>query len=627
MPVDIDDKRSILRHAKDEGLLGNVKTTPTVRRPRRGKMKAEEIDRRIALSKGQHSKRIGMIRDVMDKYKRIYKNLDKDAKDTKTPLIKTPRGEAIVDVMFSLLTFGAELTTQILPLKTGAQEQALCTKLERGLGGVQFEIESRTGKVPYHDGVHWFLVKGMGVWRTYYRPSPEGVCPLYVEALDPQFVYPVEEDRLLWVVDERERYVGELRENLKVLRKARKGRLAWKVPSFEDKQDTDKITVLRYTDEDWEALKIGEEYVYIRPNLLDFIPYAIGKCRRTPDSDTAWQAQGILAPMLALLELETEILTKYGTAMSLFFYPHIIGQTPDNRAIVFSATPGNVDNIPYETKLTVMNLASNREEITALMSQAQALMSLIGMPMVMFGEPPGQVQAGYPMSLLMGAASRRLDRERGQLEWGLSRCVEHQLRMIDKFGGLDGGFPVYVQPEEGKRGRKALMSLTDKDVAGHFRAKVTLSPKLPQDYMQLATIARLLRQENKLGEPLVSDRWIREDLFEMGSPEEEEERIFEQRMRKEPEVLAHEIEKWKEDWRKREGIKTEEEKLAAVRPLVMPRGMPGMLGEGAQQGMYPEGATAGIPSQVMPPAMAGIPPTMPGEETPEDLIGQMGFGR
>ena len=340
MPVEIDDKRSILRHARDENLLGNVSTAPIVRRPRRGTMKAEEIDRRIELAKKQHAKRIAMIRDVMDKYKRVFKNLDKDVKDTKTPLIKTPRGEAIVDVMFSLLTFGADLNVQVLPLKSGAQEQALCTKLERGLGGVQFEIESRTGKVPYHDGVHWFLVKGMGVWRTYYRPSPEGVCPLYVEALDPQFVYPVEEDRLLWVVDERERYVGELRENLKALRKARKGRLAWRVPGFEDKEDTDKIAVVRYTDEDWEALKVGEEYVYIRPNLLDFIPYAIGKCRRTPDSDTAWQAQGVLAPMLGLLELETEILTKYGTAMSLFFYPHIIGQTPDNRAIVFSAAPG-----------------------------------------------------------------------------------------------------------------------------------------------------------------------------------------------------------------------------------------------------------------------------------------------
>lgn len=620
MPIDIDDKRSILAAAKGKGLLGSSNGAAKRKRKkaRAGKPTKDEILARIQIGLDLHANRDKMHNEIMDKFHGIYANVQKDVPGSDLPLIKTPRGQAIVDVMFSLLSIGAELGTQVLPMKSGDKEQALCTKLERGLEGIQFEIEQLTGKRPFHDGTHWFLVKGQGIWKTEYHPWAEG-CPLRVVALDPQKVYPVEGDELLWVVEKREKWVGELRKHFKRTKGDRDGRkLSWRTPAFtrtvnkqvKDLEDTERITVTEYQDPDWEALLVGDDVVYIRPNLMGFIRYGIALCRHTPDEDPAWQGQGVLAPILGLLELETELLTKFGTSISLFFYKRLVAQTEDDRAIIFDGAPGEVEKIPFGAKLTELGAGTNMKEALELLGQAQSLVNLIGLPAVVFGEPPGQVQAGYPMALLLNAAKTKLRREALQLEWGLAKTQEHLLRYIDKFGILGEGIPVYVNPEDGKRGRKALMHLTDEDVAGHFRVKVTLAPKLPQDWMQFATIADRLRAPGADGMPLFDDKTILEELFEMGAPEEIQERIFEQKMMGHPEVMRHREKQWLEDWRKQEKIKPPEEQKPEE--LDVTQFIPPPMEEMMEQAQGPPGAGPGVPGQVMPAAMTGQPPTAPG---------------
>jgi len=515
----------------------------------------EQIEIRIKIAKDLNATRNQKMDDVEDILKQIYAKVKKDVADTETPLIKTPRGQAIVDAVRALLGPQAELDSQVLPLKGGIREQEICTKLERGLSGLEFEMESATGTLPYRSAVYWFLARGLGVLKTQYYPEASR-CPLRMEAPDPRYVYPVEEDRLLWVAEEKYKYVGEFKRYLAGIKALRKGRrLVWRMPDLEGYKDTDKVLLTSYQDDEWEALKAGDEWVFIRPNGLGFIHYAFGKCRMTPDAEPAWASQSIIAPILGLLLIETEILTKFGPGMSLLFYPRLLIQHPEGKGTILDAAPGEVDNISPESTINVLTQQSQTKEAIDLLAQAQGLMSLIGLPGVMFGEPPGQVQAGYPMSLLISAGKTKLRTEAGQLEWMYAQSQEHLLRHIEKFGGLNEGFSVYVGLEGDKRGRKALLTLTDKDVAGHYRVKVSLKPKIPQDWVQLGVVAERFRRKGVDGRPLLSDYTLRETILELRSPEEEEERIFEQEMRQHEEVRRYQQEKWLEEWQA-EGDKT-----------------------------------------------------------------------
>jgi hypothetical protein len=251
-------------------------------------------------------------------------------------------------------------------------------------------------------------------------------------------------------------------------------------------------------------------------------------------------------------------------------------------------------------------------------------------PGVLYGQAPGELQAGYGVSLLSDAAKGRVN----QVRFNLERTIEYTnmllMAMVEEFGG-DDGVTVWGKNERG--GDMYSVALTASDINGYYENRVTITPAIPQDIVQRQTLAIRLNESGVISKRTVRDKYLDIPLPEDEAVRVEVERTLENEMMR-PKVMLDMLRSYfPDDWEtmivgtELEQVAMAEEQAKNPQPPPggpmgpMPPGMPPMPPGMPPMGPMPPMPPGGPPPPIQPPSMnldAGtLPPELSGQMTPE----------
>ena len=605
-----------------------------------------DVESKISFARNLYSERDGDQLAVEQVYKASFV-ADRDVIDAGLTVVNIPTGQAVVKMYASYLGVGLDIGTMVLPFDESAKEQALCTKLERYLASVRWASEYESHRRAYSNFVWFYLTRGWGVFKVLFCPELVDThhYPIRILDRDPHYVYPVFGDTgPLYVVEAYDRYVGDLRRELDALwdRKRNKDAVIWKPPDFGEYVDTEEVEVVEYWDTELKGLRIAGEWIWLMPHHYNhedgtgIIPYSFAFCEKTPLNDGKWMGRSVLAPIADIIKQQAILIGKVTDATELFYYPQILTETPHGESFVMSSAPGQQQPIPPGSKITILNPTPNQMLITTLMGWYESAIDLFGLPRVMWGQQPGEVQAGYGIAMLQAGAKTKINEKANEIQTAIARTHEHVLRLTEIFAPLtEGGFKIHPTDKPGPP-----LVITADDVAGHYRNRVTITPDLPQDAALQWRTAQMAREPHGVTRlPLISDALIREDILKIRHPDVEAERVLNEFLAINPEVQQIQaqlfVQQWLKDNRKeidkmQREMEKEQEKQQEKQQQDMAKQMEAMVMQAYQEAM----AAGQVPAELMPaggqPGMQPGPP-MAGEgsmagmspaELPPSFLGQ-----
>lgn len=374
------------------------------------------------------------------------------------------------------------------------------------------------------------------------------------------------------------------------------------------------------------------------PHKTDYydIPLVQFRGENYPVGKDEYDGLSILHPIKDLWPYQNRLVSQMGTGVLWHFWPHIMVQNEYGEEIPdLQVKPGVTQPYPWGTKIDVLQSAPNVPMAERLLSLINGSSQQSTFPEVMYGEAPGDLQAGYGVSLLADAAKGRVAKSRRNLEMAMEVVNEIALCMVEVFGE-DEGVKMwgYGEAEAGQFS----VSLMPEDIGGYYENSVKISPRVPTDELQRTTLGIRLAQGG-----LISDQTLRNKFIADVLPADEQYRIaMEQAMKSEqlaPAVQRKALEHyfgptWKDDIglteleaeMKQKQMEAQQQQMAAQQGGppggMQPRGMGGPQA-GSDMPIQPESISQGV----IPPAMEGqlergpmgLPPDVPPELLAEAL--------
>lgn len=424
----------------------------------------------------------------------------------------------------------------------------------------------------------------------------------------------------------------------------------------------------------WNAVTVDGIFAK-QPKKTDYpdIPIVEGYGDSSPIEDEEFKSLSILAPIKDLWPYQCRLASQVGTGLLYYFWPAILvsnemgQQVPD-----LDIRPGVTTPVPMGTKVEMVRGDVNVPLAQTMLQAVEGQIQQSTFPGVMYGEAPGQMSAGYGVSILADQARGRIAQFRNNLESTLEHVNELVLGLIETQAGDDG---VRVWGRSESSGSLYHEVLQPKDIQGQWHNLVNLSPQITTDDAQKQTLGLRMVQGG-----IISKRTFRDKIMTMAFPSDEQERIELEKAlespQMQPKVMLRAVQSYFPDtWQ--EVIKATPFEQVAMQddapqgpppnggppPGMMPPGMqgppqggppmppPGMMPpnggpppgmQGPPPGMLPPGMPpelASLPPEVIQQLLAqggppvqpaglagpGVPPQMQGQLTPE-LLG-MGAGQ
>lgn len=484
------------------------------------------------------------------------------------------------------------------------------------------------------------------VLQVQYAPSllDSEYFPIRTIVPDPMTVFEMPAATgLAYVATEETRCVWDIRKE--IARRVESGRevegaAQWK-PFGEGRRkysDEDQVLVSTYWDDKVYAVFVAEENVLPEtPHNYGLLPFAIAYVEDSPFGEPEWRGQSVLAPIMDALKSEAALLSTLSDASEMFFYPVGIWQTPDGRCGWLTPNAASMTAVPVDAKITWYNPAPNVGILESYKRWLDEEISLYSLPAISFSlDMPSSQNSGFAIAQVLGQVMDKIQDKKQNLELALGQHFGQVLRLTETFASRaeEGKFKVMALPGENRvpRGRRALIGVGEREIAGHHVVLTQITPMLPTERLSLLQQAAMMRQRDPVSRrPLVDDKTIRElmpEIFE--HPDKINERIDDEYWSAQvPEVADWEKEEFMIEWRKDHKPHTlagnedyarlsKEELIDRLRLAELVIKNPEVLGALARRTAAPTGAgvppqaqtgavTAMLPSNVLPPVMQGAP--------------------
>lgn len=390
----------------------------------------------------------------------------------------------------------------------------------------------------------------------------------------------------------------------------------------------------------WNGVVVDQEFVK-KPVQTDypFIPIIEGFGDSAPIAGEAYKGISILHPMKDLYYYQCRLASQMGTGLMYYFWPMLIATNEEGREIDdFEVRPGQLLRPPPGTKIDQVAPSPNVPLAQSVLGQVDGAIQQASFPGVLYGQAPGELQAGYGVSLLSDAAKGRVNQVRFNLERTLEQVNMNLLALVEEFGG-DDGVTVWGKNERG--GDMYSVTLSEESINGFYENRVTITPAIPADIVQRQTLAIRLNESGVISKRTVRDKYLDIPLPEDEAVRVEVERAFEDESLRPKVVLDMLRSYYPDDWEVMiagtpfERVAQAEQQAMNPEPPPMP-GMPGMppmgpMGPGGPPmpppGMMPPGGP--MPGPMPPPGPQSIqapslnldagvlPPELSGQMTPE----------
>lgn len=495
------------------------------------------------------------------------------------------------------------------------------------------------GSTILSDAVWWGCVRGRFVFdiRWVYDSLPKRLqarrCPIMVRTLDPlnvgisrgpnytEYAYHKYEDT---------------RANIQQ-RFNNKERGTWYTIKREcDPYEEVEVVDFWYIDAEdggvYNAIVVEDQFVK-KCYLTDYpdIPIVESGFDRAPLHDEEDKYHGILHTLNGNWQYQCRLASQMATAILWNYWPMVVAQNEYGRELGNPRVgPGEVWVVPGGTQVDMVNYNVNAPLGEAMMSLMAANEQRSTFPQVMYGQAPGEVQAGFGVSLLADAARGRVNGLRQNLEWAMSVVNEIALGLVENLGDdLEDGVTVWGYNEAADQMQHAV--LYPEDVAGYYENHVRLELDVPADDIQQQTLG--LRQ---VEQRILSERSYRKKLMKMPLPDDEEDRIrLEQAEKTDPVFAALRknvaVEEYLQMENYRQAALKYLEAMGDIPPEELERMqmMRQMQMEQQQQAMAQQQQQMDVANQATNPQMQGGPPpgmqpqAMGTESLPPQMQGQM----
>lgn len=417
----------------------------------------------------------------------------------------------------------------------------------------------------------------------------------------------------------------------------------------------------------WNAVLLDDWDFAVEPWETKYceIPIIEGYADSSPSSDEVLKSLSLLAPIVDLWKFQCRMVSMSGTGLQYLFMPLLLavndgtgGDMPD---LTTGLIPNTINYIPSGYTIQQITPQANLNLLQSVFNQVDAASQQSSFPGVMYGQAPGDIQAGFGVNLLRDQAQGRIKGIRNNLENTLATAHRIVLGLVEELAGKDGvtlwGY------HEGDR-KTYTLTLTKKDIDGTYENRVVLAPAVTDDNVQKQTLGIQMANARAISWSTFRDHFLSVDL-----PRDEDVRIAleDAIMAKVPGMMEkrslraiqtyYELDQegleraivgtglWdvymaEKQWDEQKRMDKEAQQLYDETGQVpmgyhpMPDGtvmrddqMPAQGGPGQQPmpgGPMPPGAPAGAPpppGQGMPPEMMGPPPEMGGMPLqPEGMV-------
>lgn len=523
----------------------------------------------------------------------------------------------------------------------GADEKA--EKRERWINAAWIQAQKQQRRNYQQDWVWQAGVMGKCAARTLwvYDELPKHLknrrLPFMVQPLDPRQVGvregPLYTEHAYHRYMAKRSWVKQLYPNVKL--EDRRGR------SYARVGRDSLVTVIDYywTTHDgtvWHAVVVDDEFAE-EPYKTWYpeVPIVVAAGDSTPLGESRFQYMSMLHGLRELYPYQNRLASKLATGMLYYFDPVFWTK---NLLDDVEIGPGMTVNLGKEGEMGVVQPQVNLQLTQAMLQIVEGQIQQATFPSVMFGEQPGQVQAGYGINILAKQAGGRISEIRINLENMIERIVSMIFQQVEKFVAetpeLEGGVAVWGR-EEGSR-TPYQVSLSPEDI-DDYDCEVSITADLPTD--DAARVALWMQMRDSQA---ISTQTFRDLGIDVPLPKDEDLRVAtEQLMQSEAFLPKYQLQAAKErfpdswermiantpleqvaqaeaQWEEQEALrKLEEQRQKALRKLretgslpkgwrVLPDGRVVKRGEDLEQG--PASPMPNGPMPMPPGPMPGGPP-------------------
>ncbi|MFN8468566.1 MAG: hypothetical protein U0X20_23610 [Caldilineaceae bacterium] len=410
---------------------------------------------------------------------------------------------------------------------------------------------------------------------------------------------------------------------------------------------TDLIQVVDYWWTDvtdgaiWNAVLVDDQFA-VPPQKTKYpdIPIVEGYGDSAPIVGEEFKGLSILYPLQELWPYMCRLASQIGTGLLYYFWPAILIENELGAEIPnINVAPGTTTVLPPGTRVNPLKVDVNIPLAQSMLGLVDQHAQQSTFPGVMYGQQPGELQAGYGVSILADQARGRINQFRTGLESGLEHVDALILGLVEAYAGRKG---VSLWGKAQGAGNLYHETLTPKDIAGLYENLVSLAPQLSTDEIQKQTLGMRMVEAK-----IMSKRTFRDKHMTVPMPPDEELRIqVEQALESDmlsPKTQLNALRAYFPDSYSNiiagtpfQQLEMQESQGAQPPPQpgapmggMPPQGMP-MLPPGAgpqipqgmppQMMMPPQGGPPPGPMPLQAPGMIqGIPPQMQGGLTPEAM--------
>ena len=371
----------------------------------------------------------------------------------------------------------------------------------------------------------------------------------------------------------------------------------------------------------WNATLVNGKFAK-KPVQTDYreIPIIEIMGDSAPIEEEEYRGQSILAPIKELWQYQNRLASQMATGLLWHFWPAITVKSEAGTEVPdLVLKPGQTTNLEPGHTVEVISISPNVPMAQAVDARIDAEMQNSTFPSLMYGKSPGELSAGYAVSMLADAAKGRIKSTLENLEFGYAQMCRNMLGLVAVFGDKKG---VEVWGMDERSTKSYRLTLTPKEAEDYTEANVSLKPQVPSDLQQIQTLGLRLVEAG-----IISIRTYRDKFMNITVPSDEQARVeLERALQAEemtPLVAQAALEKYfGPDWKELLGVEPPppppppmpppmDPNMMGPPPGMMPQGPPPMQGPPPPMGAPPTGAV------MSGPMGGGIPPEMMGMPTPE----------
>lgn len=533
--------------------------------------------------------------------------------------ITLPTGYNIIQLASRLI--GNKPGIDVPPLDVTKDADEAAESCERWLVAMFQAVNRQQERNIIDDAKFWTFLRGRNVFEVKWVEDELPVMlkktrlPILIRTLDPLNVG-VKRGPLYthWAYHKYETEVLDAKQRYPDLKRwKKKTRISPRNKASNDEGET--VTIIDYWQTDvmtgkiWNGIIVEDEWSKeLEETAYPAIPIIESYGDTSPLDKEEYKGISILHPIKDLYRYQCRLLSQIATGLLYYFWPAVLVQN-EHGAVVedFKIQPGETNYLPWGTKVDAFKTDPNVPLAQTMQTQIEQAAQQSTFPQVLYGQSPGDVQAGFSVNNLAEAAKGRIKPSLDNLEFALARVCELVFALIKEFGDKDG---IDVWGMDERSAKPYRLKLSKKDIGDTSEVSVSLKPQVPQDQMQMLVMALQLVDKG-----IISEQTFRDRFLHIAVPSDEQKRVEIQAALKSdqmrPYVFAAAMEQYSgPDWN---------QYLQSPPPAPFgpppgpPPGAPGPQGPGGPPPMGP----GGPPMQGPPPGPGGPPPGPMGPPPPQ----------